>query len=68
MAATVALIADSLSAFAPVRVWECLHCRKRWAVDSATACPYCLRQHLGNSAERTKEDFEKTDCLNLDVP
>lgn len=42
MAATVALVADSLSAFAPVRVWECLRCRKRWATDTATGCPYCL--------------------------
>ena len=45
MAATVALIADSLSAFAPVRVWECLQCRKRWAVDMATCCPYCEPEH-----------------------
>lgn len=46
MAATVALVADSLSAFAPVRVWECLRCRKRWAVDNAIGCPYCVRQPI----------------------
>ena len=65
MAATVALIADSLSAFAPVRVWECLHCGKRWAVDAATDCPYCLGQHQGNSVEGTKEDLGR---YNVDSP
>ncbi|HKN88047.1 MAG TPA: hypothetical protein VJV04_14390 [Nitrospiraceae bacterium] len=44
MASTIALVADSLSALAPVRVWECLRCGKRWAVDTATGCPYCLRR------------------------
>jgi len=43
MASTIALVADSLSALAPVRVWECLCCGKRWAADTATGCPYCLR-------------------------
>jgi hypothetical protein len=33
-----------------------LHCRKRWAVDIATGCPYCLRQHKGKGVDRTKED------------
>jgi hypothetical protein len=64
----VALIADSLSAFAPVRVWECLQCRKRWAEDTATVCPYCLRQHQRNSIERTKEDPAKAGRLNFDSP
>lgn len=44
MASTIALVADSLSALAPVRVWECLCCGKRWAADTATDCPYCLRR------------------------
>jgi hypothetical protein len=57
MAATVALIADSLSAFAPVRVWECLRCRKRWAVDMATCCPYCRPQH-----EKRLEDIDPYDA------
>lgn len=43
MSSTVALVADSLSALAPVRVWECLHCGKRWAADVATECPYRLK-------------------------
>ncbi len=68
MAATVTLIADSLSAFAPVRVWECVQCRKRWAVDTATGCPYCLRQFKGNSVERAKEDPAETGCYNGDSP
>ena len=54
MAATVALIADSLSAFAPVRVWECLQCRRRWAVDMATNCPYCLAEQHRNGVETVK--------------
>lgn len=57
MAATVALIADSLSAFAPVRVWECLQCRKRWAVDMATRCPYCVPQH-----EKGRENIDPYDA------
>jgi rubrerythrin len=44
MASTITLVADSLSALAPVRVWECLCCGKRWATDTATGCPYCLRR------------------------
>ena len=47
MASSIALVADSLSALAPVRVWECLHCGKRWAIDIAIACPYCLRRQEG---------------------
>ena len=44
MASTIALVADSLSALAPVRVWECLRCGKRWATDTVTSCPYCLKR------------------------
>jgi hypothetical protein len=62
MAATVALIADSLSAFAPVRVWECLQCRKRWAVDVATGCPYCLGEQERNSVETVKKGDEEIGC------
>lgn len=55
MSATVALIADSLSAFAPVKVWECLRCRRRWAEDIATHCPYCVGGHDTKSAEDVKK-------------
>lgn len=44
MTSTIALVADSLSALVPVRVWECLCCGKRWATDGETGCPYCLRR------------------------
>ena len=59
MAATVALIADSLSAFAPVRVWECLECRRRWAVDMATNCPYCLADQDRDGVETMKNAVER---------
>ena len=50
MVSTIALVADSLSALAPVRVWECLCCGKRWATDNATCCPYCLRREEVSAA------------------
>jgi rubrerythrin len=44
MTSTITLVADSLSALAPVRVWECLCCGKRWATDREVGCPYCSTQ------------------------
>lgn len=52
MSSTIALIADSLSALAPVKVWECLRCHKRWATDEVTGCPYCLRQEGAMGAQK----------------
>jgi rubrerythrin len=43
MSSSVALVADSLSALAPVRFWECLLCGKRWGAEIATGCPYCQK-------------------------
>ncbi len=51
MSSTITLVADSLSALAPVKVWECLCCGKRWATDTATVCPYCLRREEGLGAD-----------------
>lgn len=53
MASTIALVADSLSVFVSVKVWECLHCGKRWATDIATGCPYCKREELNALNEPT---------------
>ncbi len=52
MSSTIALVADSLSALAPVRVWECLQCHRRWATDQETGCPYCLDAEADPTLER----------------
>lgn len=56
MTSTIALVADSLSALAPVRVWECLCCGKRWATDGEIGCPYCSTQ------KRPEDREEYADC------
>jgi rubrerythrin len=57
MTSTIALVADSLSALAPVKVWECLCCGKRWATDGEIGCPYCSMQKEPGDRE------EYPDCL-----
>jgi rubrerythrin len=56
MTSTIALVADSLSALAPVRVWECLCCGKRWATDGEVGCPYC------STRKEIKDREEYTNC------